>query len=262
MERITSCETGQLAPREVEPQPAAGSNSAQAAAIKLSADPPLIQTATVQVLAPARSLPAVEPRVSRTIRLLDLTLAIAILIFVLPLVVLCALAIKASGPGPVIYRQTRIGRSGREFTCLKFRTMVNRADQSLASVLGDNNSREEWANYFKLRQDPRVTPIGRYMRRHSIDELPQLFNVMRGEMSIVGPRPIVAEEIHRYGVRFNDYCSVNPGLTGLWQVSGRHALSYDERVRLDAEYANAKSLGLDLMILWKTVPVVLFGWNE
>ena len=129
-------------------------------------------------------------------------------------------------------------------------------------LLESSQNRKQWVSLFKLPEDPRVTTLGRFMRRHSLDELPQLFNVFRGDMSVVGPRPIVADEIHRYGEHFVHYCSVNPGLTGLWQVSGRHAVSYDERVGLDAQYAQAKSLRLDLLILWRTVPVVLLGQNE
>lgn len=206
---------------------------------------------------------AMQSQVSRSVRLLDLTVAGLIFLFVLPLMLVCALAISMSSRGPVIYRQSRIGREGRPFTCFKFRTMIDSAQPAIESLLVEGSAyQEEWAAIYKLRADPRVTSLGRFMRRYSLDELPQLFNVFRGDMSIVGPRPIVADEIHRYGDRFADYCSVNPGITGLWQVSGRHALSYDERVRLDSEYAQNKSVSLDVLILWKTVPVVFFGQNE
>jgi len=107
-----------------------------------------------------------------------------------------------------------------------------------------------------------VTHVGRFMRRYCLDELPQLFNILAGQMSVVGPRPIVAAEIDRYGAQFADYCAVRPGLTGLWQISGRHALSYEERVRLDSEYARTKSVATDIAILWRTVPIVLAGLNE
>ena len=263
MERITACEPGELATRETEPQPATTPRPAKATSILLNPAAPQMPIASVEVIAPERTIPRAEPKVGKSIRLLDLALALFILLFVLPLMALCALAIRLSNPGPVIYRHSRIGRGGREFICFKFRTMIDGADQAIDSILiGSSQNREEWANCYKLRKDPRVTFLGRFMRRHSLDELPQLFNVLKGEMSIVGPRPIVTGEIHKYGDRFVDYCSVNPGLTGLWQVSGRHALSYDQRVRLDAEYASAKSVRLDLLILWRTVPVVLFGWNE
>jgi lipopolysaccharide/colanic/teichoic acid biosynthesis glycosyltransferase len=157
----------------------------------------------------------------------------------------------------------RIGRDGREFLCFKFRTMTPLAEQNLDELLGASaNSREQWELLHKLSQDPRTTPVGRFLRRYSLDELPQLFNVLRGEMSIVGPRPIVDAEIAKYGASFAHYCSVKPGLTGLWQVSGRHALTYEERVMLDARYAISKSLRGDLRILLRTVPVIVLGQNE
>jgi lipopolysaccharide/colanic/teichoic acid biosynthesis glycosyltransferase len=196
-------------------------------------------------------------------RLLDLLLAAGIMIFVLPLMAFCALAVRLSGPGPVLFRQKRIGRGGAEFDCFKFRTMSHQADSRIEEILRHcQQSQEQWAALQKLTRDPRVTPIGRVLRRYCLDELPQLFNVLAGQMSIVGPRPIVASEILRYGPMFGHYCSVRPGLTGLWQVSGRHALSYDQRVQLDAEYAQSKCARLDLWILVRTVPVVLLGENE
>jgi exopolysaccharide production protein ExoY len=176
---------------------------------------------------------------------------------------LCVLAVLLSGPGPLLFRQTRIGRDGREFTCLKFRTMVNDADKVIAEILQRSaTAQAQWMAVQKLTCDPRITPIGGFMRRYCLDELPQLFNVLKGDMSIVGPRPIVAAEISRYGLNFGDYCSVRPGLTGLWQVSGSHSLSYAERVQLDTQYAQSKSLRLDVLILWRTVPIVLRGQNE
>lgn len=236
-------------------------------------DPPLIlgpkaiaacSAEQVELLASAATVRRqFDNQVAQSVRLLDLTVAGLIFLFVLPLMLLCALAIGLSSRGPVIYRQVRIGREGREFTCFKFRTMTQSAAPALESLLAEGSPfRDEWAAIYKLRADPRVTGLGRFMRRYSLDELPQLLNVLKGDMSIVGPRPIVADEIHRYGDRFADYCRVNPGITGLWQVSGRHALSYDERVRLDSEYANHKTLSLDLLILWRTIPVVFFGQNE
>jgi lipopolysaccharide/colanic/teichoic acid biosynthesis glycosyltransferase len=196
-------------------------------------------------------------------RAFDVSLALIIISFLLPLMTVCALAIRLSGPGPLLFRQTRIGRDGREFQCLKFRTMNPLAEQNLDSLLvASVASREQWELLHKLSQDPRTTPVGRFLRRYSLDELPQLFNVLRGDMSIVGPRPIVDAEVARYGASFTHYCSVKPGLTGLWQVSGRHALTYEERVMLDARYAISKSLRGDLRILMRTVPVVVLGQNE
>ena len=196
-------------------------------------------------------------------RIFDVTLALALIAFLFPLMIACAIAVRCTGPGPLLFRHTRIGRDGREFQCLKFRTMNHSAELTLDALLDSSvTSREQWALLRKLSQDPRTTRVGRYLRRYSLDELPQLFNVVRGEMSIVGPRPIVEAEIERYGASFAHYCSVKPGLTGLWQVSGRHALPYEERVMLDARYATSKSLQGDLMILLRTVPVVIMGQNE
>jgi lipopolysaccharide/colanic/teichoic acid biosynthesis glycosyltransferase len=138
--------------------------------------------------------------------------------------------------------------------------MVDNAETMLAPVLNAcDQSRDEWAATRKLYNDPRVTRVGRVLRRYSLDELPQLFNVLRGDMSMVGPRPIVKDEIERYGENFLDYCSVKPGLSGLWQVSGKNSLSYEERVRLDTLYARSKSVWKDIVILWRTIPVVLLG---
>jgi lipopolysaccharide/colanic/teichoic acid biosynthesis glycosyltransferase len=143
---------------------------------------------------------------------------------------------------------------------MKFRTMRVDADEVLKELLKRCPvSRQEWERDFKLRDDPRVTRVGSILRKLSLDELPQLFNVLRGEMSIVGPRPIVDAEVGRYGIHFPDYCSVNPGLTGLWQISGRNDVSYEERVYLDSLYARGKTLSGDLVIILKTVPAVLFA---
>ena len=195
-------------------------------------------------------------------RTLDILVALALIVFVAPLMLACVVAVRCSGPGPIFFRQTRIGRGGDRFLCLKFRTMRVDAEAAIASVLLSSiESQHEWLTVRKLSRDPRVTPIGAFLRRYCLDELPQLFNVLAGQMSVVGPRPIVAEEISKYGENFADYCSVNPGLTGLWQISGRHALSYEERVALDARYARSKSLQADLLILCRTVPIVLGGKN-
>jgi undecaprenyl-phosphate galactose phosphotransferase len=211
----------------------------------------------------AASLPdTVSIRRSPDARAFDIVVATVLLLFVAPLLAACAVAVALSGPGPLLFRQTRIGRDGREFTCLKFRTMIPDAHLVIDSILQmDAAAREQWEAVQKLRSDPRVTLVGRHMRRFCLDELPQLFNVLAGQMSVVGPRPIVAAEVERYGPYFADYCLVRPGLTGPWQISGRHSLSYDQRVRLDSQYARSKSVKRDLAILWKTVPVVLFGLN-
>lgn len=171
-----------------------------------------------------------------------------------------AMAVKLSSPGPVFYGQRRIGRFGREFTAWKFRSMVKDADAILHDYLAKHPElRIEWERDHKLKDDPRVTWIGRLLRRTSLDELPQLWNVLRGEMSLVGPRPIVQAEVEKYGERFALYQKVRPGLSGLWQVSGRNDTTYAERVALDCYYVRNWSVWLDLVILARTVRVVLLG---
>ncbi len=223
-------------------------------------DMPALHEGALEAALGPRATSAPHEALQRTF---DVALALVFIGFLLPLMAVCALAVRLSGPGPLLFRQVRIGRDGREFLCFKFRTMTPLAEQNLDDLLvASVASREQWELLHKLSQDPRTTPIGRFLRRYSLDELPQLLNVLRGEMSIVGPRPIVDAEIPKYGASFAHYCSVKPGLTGLWQVSGRHALSYDERVMLDARYAISKSLRGDLRILLRTVPVIVLGQNE
>jgi exopolysaccharide production protein ExoY len=191
-------------------------------------------------------------------RIVDIVGAIAGLVFVTPLLVTLALAIWATDGGAPIFAHPRVGRGGRHFKCLKLRTMCVDADARLAAVLGsDAEARAEWACDHKLRCDPRITPLGQLLRRSSLDELPQLFNVLVGEMSLVGPRPIVDAEVPRYGRWFAYYASVRPGLTGLWQVSGRNLTTYRRRVAADALYARRKCLLLNFKILAATVPALL-----
>lgn len=181
-------------------------------------------------------------------------------LFVLPFIGLIALLIKLDSPGPIFYSQIRIGQNGEHFKAWKFRTMVRNADYALKDYLEKHPELQEaWQRDHKLRYDPRVTRIGRFLRRTSLDELPQLWNILRGEMSLVGPRPIVDEEIPRYGDKFPLYTKVIPGLTGLWQVSGRNNITYEERVSLDAYYVRNWSVWLDIYILLRTVWVVLTG---
>ena len=194
------------------------------------------------------------------VRLLDMLIASAVLIFLAPLLLLVAALVFIVDPGPIFFAHRRLGRDGRTFPCLKFRSMVVDSEQRLKELLATSeDARAEWARDFKLRRDPRITPIGNFLRKTSIDELPQLLNVLRGEMSIVGPRPIVTGEIERYGRYFADYSRVKPGITGLWQVSGRNNVHYRRRVALDVTYARNKSLALDLRILMMTVPAVLLA---
>ena len=157
----------------------------------------------------------------------------------------------------ILFSQPRVGLHGRPFDCLKFRTMIPGAEAALEAYLQSNPAaRREWDASRKLQHDPRISSIGRFLRRSSLDELPQLLNVLRGDMSCVGPRPVVQAELPRYGVHMADYLSVRPGLTGLWQVSGRSHLSYDDRVALDADYIKHWTLMRDVVILFKTIPAV------
>jgi Undecaprenyl-phosphate galactose phosphotransferase WbaP len=191
---------------------------------------------------------------------LDLLFLAASLIVTLPLAALIALAILFESGRPIIFGHPRIGRGGRPFKAWKFRSMVGDAEAVLRrAVEAAPALQQEWETQHKLRVDPRLTRVGRLLRRTSLDELPQLWNILRGQMSLVGPRPIVAEEISRYGSAFSLYNQVPPGLTGLWQVSGRSDTTYAERVRLDVHYVRSWSVWMDLIILARTVWVVATG---
>ncbi|WP_043628706.1 sugar transferase [Nonomuraea candida] len=184
----------------------------------------------------------------------DRLVAAALLVLLAPGLVALAVAVRATSPGPALFRQTRVGRDGRLFTIVKFRTMRRGSEQQKVTLVSDGSGL-----LFKVRNDPRVTPLGTFMRRHSLDELPQLINVVLGHMSLVGPRPPLPEEVARYGDDVRRRLLVRPGLTGLWQVSGRSDLSWEESVRLDLRYVENWSLTLDLQILWKTWSAVARG---
>jgi undecaprenyl-phosphate galactose phosphotransferase len=184
--------------------------------------------------------------------------AALLLLALAPLMGLIAWRIWREDGAPVLFAHWRVGQRGRLFRCYKFRSMVRRADLVLAEVLErDPLAREEWARDHKLRRDPRILRVGNLLRRTSLDELPQLFNVLRGEMHLVGPRPVVVQEIARYGEHKGHYFSVKPGMTGLWQVSGRNNLTYAQRVALDAFYVETRTPLMDLRILLRTVPVLV-----
>lgn len=208
--------------------------------------------------APSRpALPA--SRYAAAKRILDVAGAIVLACVFSPLIVAIAILMRREG-GSIIYKHRRVGRDGRSFECLKFRTMVPNADQRLRELLErDPAIKAEWVRDHKLRCDPRVTPLGRFLRRTSLDELPQLWNVVRGEMSLVGPRPVVREELLRYGRNVRAYLSAKPGITGLWQVKGRNDTDYRRRVVLDTYYVRNQGLLLDIYILLKTTKVVLGG---
>jgi undecaprenyl-phosphate galactose phosphotransferase len=190
-------------------------------------------------------------------RVFDMAGSFALLVALAPLLAYLAWRVRETG-GPAIFGHRRVGRYGRTFRCLKFRTMVPDAESVLARHLeGDPAARADWERDFKLKDDPRITPIGRFLRRTSLDELPQLWNVIKGEMSLVGPRPIIEDELRRYGDQVDYYLEVRPGITGLWQISGRNDTTYEDRVALDCWYVRNWSLWYDLVILVKTVRVVL-----
>jgi exopolysaccharide production protein ExoY len=187
----------------------------------------------------------------------DVVGAVAGIILLSPLFVMLAMLVKFSDGGRVFYGHRRIGRNGHVFHCLKFRTMVENGDQVLADHFAKNpQSRDEWLATRKLQNDPRVTRVGAVLRKLSLDELPQIFNILRGDMSIVGPRPVVKDELELYGPAADFYLKSRPGLTGLWQVSGRNDVSYNSRVAFDRQYVENWSFGSDLKIIIRTVPAV------
>jgi lipopolysaccharide/colanic/teichoic acid biosynthesis glycosyltransferase len=209
--------------------------------------------------APACEPPSVDARLYGPVRrATDIAVAGVTILFILPLLVMISVIVWLQDGGAPIYAQERIGRGGRVFRCYKFRSMVVDSRARLERLLTESaEAREEWERDHKLRRDPRITPIGGFLRKSSLDELPQLFNVLGGTMSLVGPRPIVAAEVARYGRRIIHYYAVRPGITGLWQISGRNDVSYRRRVALDCAYVKHRSLMMDLKILTATVPMVL-----
>jgi lipopolysaccharide/colanic/teichoic acid biosynthesis glycosyltransferase len=204
----------------------------------------------------ARSMP--HPRARVAYGWLNRAGAAAQLLVLAPLMLLNAWRIWREDGVPVLFAHWRVGQRGRLFRCFKFRTMVRRADIALRELLArDPLTRDEWERNHKLREDPRILRIGHFLRATSLDELPQLFNVLRGEMNLVGPRPVVVQEIPRYGEHRRHYFSVKPGMTGLWQVSGRNNLTYAQRVALDARYVETRTPWIDLCILVRTVRVLV-----
>ena len=210
-----------------------------------------------QGAAPPGSVCGVAQRIS-LYRVLDVGLSLLALLFLAPIFLFIAAVVRLQDGGPALFAHSRIGEGGRRFNCLKFRSMCLDSDARLHQLLvSDPQARIEWARDHKLRRDPRITPLGGFLRRSSLDELPQFLNVLRGEMSLVGPRPIVEAEIERYGHYFACYCAIKPGITGLWQISGRNDVGYRRRVAMDVVYARRRSVGLYLVILLATAPAVL-----
>lgn len=194
----------------------------------------------------------------QTKRALDILLSMGALIALAPFFAIVAVLVKFQDGGPVFFKQKRIGRDGRPFWCYKFRSMIPNAEAMKALLIARNVHGENGIT-FKIESDPRITPVGRLLRRASIDEMPQLFNVFKGDMSLVGPRPPLPAEVARYTEDQMQRLRVSPGLTCLWQVSGRAELPFEEQVRLDLEYIANRSLSLDISLLFRTIPAVLFG---
>lgn len=205
-------------------------------------------------------LPILEPHWRLAKRGTDLLLLAVTLPLWLPLLLLVAGVVRAFCGSPVLYSQMRLGRDGRSFRCWKFRTMVRDADLILHEVLtADTQRQREWQDQQKLRLDPRVTPLGRMLRATSLDELPQVWNVLCGDMALVGPRPIVPDEVALYGEAFDFYRMVRPGMTGIWQVSGRNNLSYRQRVEMDRRYVEQWSIAMDMTLVFQTFRAVIEG---
>jgi lipopolysaccharide/colanic/teichoic acid biosynthesis glycosyltransferase len=191
-------------------------------------------------------------------RVMDFVIALVAAVAFSPVFLLITILVKLQDGGPVLFRQQRIGQDGQRFSCLKFRSMRPDAEAYLAKLLATSpDLREQWEQDHKLKRDPRVTPIGAFLRKSSLDELPQLFNILAGDMSVVGPRPIVEAEIERYGRWYRYYCGVKPGLTGLWQVSGRNDVTYRRRIAMDRVFHRRQSFGLYGYIVLATAPAVV-----
>jgi lipopolysaccharide/colanic/teichoic acid biosynthesis glycosyltransferase len=196
-------------------------------------------------------------------RAFDVVFSLLVLIFLSPLYIILALLIAISSPGPIFYVQQRVGKNYKRFGCLKFRTMVRNADEMLESLVATSPQMlEEFEDNFKLRDDPRITRIGKFLRLTSLDEFPQFWNVLMGDMSVVGPRPLVPEELYKYGNRIDKVLTIRPGITGLWQVSGRNDIPYPQRVQIDVYYVAYRNWLMDLWIAIKTIGVVIFPHNN
>jgi exopolysaccharide production protein ExoY len=226
----------------------------------LAREEPLVEASPAAEAAPVAPLPSADGRALFLDRCMDLTIVSLCLFLLWPVMLTAALLVLITSGRPIFYSQARFGRGGAVFGCLKFRTMAVNADRLLAELLQSSPAINElWMRDRKLPNDPRITWVGRFLRRYSIDELPQLFNVVRGEMSIVGPRPLATDEVPLYADAFSTYCLVKPGITGPWQVSGRNQVSFAGRARLDCEYARTKCVRQDLRIILRTIPVVMRG---
>jgi Undecaprenyl-phosphate galactose phosphotransferase WbaP len=196
-------------------------------------------------------------------RLFDILFSLSVLVLLSPVYLLLIFLIAVSSPGPVFYSQERVGKNHQKFNCIKFRTMVVNAEEVLAEMLNSSPElRQEFEDNFKLKDDPRITWIGKFLRVTSLDEFPQFWNVFKGDMSVVGPRPLVPEELCKYGRHIDKVLTIRPGITGLWQVSGRNDIPYHLRVQMDVYYVKCRNFWLDLWIIVKTIGVVVAPKNN
>ena len=207
------------------------------------------------------SLPVLNGNFTK--RLFDIVFSLFVLIFFFPVCLVLMTLIAINSPGPIFYIQQRVGKDYQPFNCIKFRTMVDNADEMLETMMNNSSQlRQEFQDNFKLKQDPRITKIGNFLRLTSLDEFPQFWNVLKGDMSVVGPRPLVPEELHKYGRKINTVLKIKPGITGLWQVSGRNDIPYPTRVKIDVYYATSHNWLLDIWIVFKTIGVIIFPKNN
>ena len=196
-------------------------------------------------------------------RMFDIVFALFVLTIFSPVYLILTILVALNSQGPVFYVQQRVGKDRQLFNCIKFRTMIDNADEVLETMMQDSDlMRQEFSDSFKLKHDPRITTIGKFLRLTSLDEFPQFWNVLKGEMSVVGPRPLVPEELPKYGRKINTVLKIKPGITGLWQVSGRNDIPYPKRVQIDVYYATSHNWLLDLWIVYKTIGVMLFPRNN
>ncbi len=209
-------------------------------------------------------LPIAQMRQSDSIkRLFDIVFSLSVLGLCAPIYLLLAGAIACTSSGSIFYIQERVGKNYQHFGCIKFRTMIPNADRVLEEMMARSpDLREEFTENFKLKDDPRITAIGQFLRITSLDEFPQFINVLKGEMSVVGPRPLVPDEIEKYGIDIDKVLTIRPGITGLWQVSGRNDIPYPQRVRIDVSYVKRRNFWLDLRIVFRTVVVMIMPKNN
>ena len=227
----------------------------------MTAESQLISGKTIRAFLKRGIIPLFERALNGALakRLFDVAFSLTVLIVFAPVYLLLIGLIALSSRGPIFYVQERIGKNYKPFGCIKFRTMIRNADEVLLEMMETSPGlRQEFKSNFKLRRDPRITRIGRFLRITSLDEFPQFLNVLKGDMSVVGPRPVVTEELERYGNYADRVFSIRPGITGLWQVSGRNDIPYPRRVQIDVYYVNFRSFLMDLWIVSRTIGVILF----